>query len=468
MSKPRLFAFLLVLLMTALTVVFVVHAYLGSYTRFIADDYCSAYLGQRFGLLRYLWFWYLNWGGRFSAIAADMVLAWSRPQGIGWVPGVALAIWTVLLTAAVFHLLPGEVRRSRALIALTSAEILVFVTLLLMPNVPQSLYWYSAFRTHLLPVIVFSGYLAVYAVFRTRAWPAQTGLAWLGGSFLLAWFAAGFSEAWTAVQFSLLTLAAFLEWTWGGSERARSRVGFLLTGLAGTALALLILLAAPGNLNRQESFYRPSGWGEMFQISFHGYISLLQSALAAPARIVGLIGALLFFFSLGALHPAPQPVARRRLLLVLALTVLLPAVSFLPAAYGIGDVLPERAHDIPIFVLLSGAFVIAFLAGAWVAQPRPALGMAALAGILLFSSTAMLLPALLESRHVFIAYAERMDRVEQEILQARQSGRQVIHIPKLGNWAGTFDPTDNPRFFSTACISLYYDIQVLGPDPFQP
>lgn len=377
MPKPRLLAFLLTLLAAVLAVVFAAHAYLGSYTRFIADDYCSAYLGQRFGLLRYLWFWYLNWGGRFSAIAADMVLAWSRPQGIGWVPGTALMLWMAFLTAAIFHLLPGEMRRNR-------------------------------------------------------------------------------------------TFAPFLEWVWDGSERARSRAGFLLAGLAGTALALVILLAAPGNLNRQEAFYRPSGWVEMLQISLNGYAALLQSVLAAPARVVGLAGALLFFFSLGALHPASQPVAPRRLLLISALTVRLPAVSFLPAAYGIGDALPERAHDIPIFVLLAGAFVTAFLAGARAVTACPAPGPAVLAGVLLFASAAMILPTLIESRHAFIAYAERMDRVEQEILQARQNKRQVIHIPRLGNWAGTFDPTDNPRFFSTACISLYYDIQVLGSDPFLP
>ena len=54
------------------------HASLILLTRFIADDYCSAYLGQRLGLLRYIWFWYLNWGGRYAAIGADMALAWVR------------------------------------------------------------------------------------------------------------------------------------------------------------------------------------------------------------------------------------------------------------------------------------------------------------------------------------------------------------------------------------------------------
>ena len=45
----------------------VTHIYLGSYSRFIADDFCSAAIARSRGIIRGAHFWYLVWNGRFSA-----------------------------------------------------------------------------------------------------------------------------------------------------------------------------------------------------------------------------------------------------------------------------------------------------------------------------------------------------------------------------------------------------------------
>jgi len=49
-------------------------AYLGGQTRFMADDFCSAYYAQRFGLLRSIWYWYRTWSVGYTAFAFDWLL----------------------------------------------------------------------------------------------------------------------------------------------------------------------------------------------------------------------------------------------------------------------------------------------------------------------------------------------------------------------------------------------------------
>jgi len=448
--------------------VLVYHAYLGSYTRFIADDYCSAYLGQRLGLLRYIWFWYLNWGGRFSAIAADMLLAWSKPQGIGFVTAAALVVWSVGLAMTIYHLVGyDKPKLQRWLISLVLGGIVVFILLLLTPNPPQSFYWYSAFRTHSLPIIVFTFYTAIYAFFKSRSFSKPAQWAWFTGSFALAFLNAGFSEAFTVMQILSLSVFAGLE-AIHKTRADQDNLKFLLAGLSGAALALAIMLSAPGNANRQEAFHQPSGLMEIMSISIRGYGLLWKTFFLLPEKVIGLLGASLVFFTLGAQFNAPHKPARYPIIAIILLGCLLPLASFLPAAYGVGDVLPERAHPIPIFFITTALFAAAFQTGTRCVTCRNPEWMTILGTVLLFVSAIITIGQMSQSRQIFIEYAERMDRVEQDILFARQIDRQVIHIPRLGNWAGTFDPTDNPKFFSTACISMYYNIQVLGPTPYEP
>lgn len=455
-------------ILVPVTVVLAFHAYLGSYTRFIADDYCSAYLGRRLGILRYIWFWYLNWGGRFSAIAADMLLAWLQPQGIGFVTATALIVWSAGLTITIYYLIfHRQHTLLRWLISLTLGLIVIFVIILLTPNPPQSFYWYSAFRTHTLPIIVFTLYTAAYSCFRSYQVHKATRLVWLISSFALAFFNAGFSEAFTVMQIIILTVSAGLEKT-TKTDTHQANIKFLLAGLAGAALALLIMLTAPGNANRQEAFHQPSGLPEIISISIDGYLSLWNTFFTSPEKMIALLGAALGFFSAGTQCKTPRKPSTAQIMGAILLGWLLPLASFLPAAYGIGDALPERAHPIPIFFITAALSIAAFQFGTRYTGRDRSKWTTILSAIMLLISAIMTLQQISPSRHIFIEYAERMDRVEQDILTARQNGRQVIHIPQLRNWAGTFDPTDNPKFFSTACISLYYDIQVIGPNPDEP
>ena len=57
----------------------VIHIYLGSYSRFIADDFCSSAIARSQGIFRGTFYWYINWNGRFSANFLDSLFGYLGP-----------------------------------------------------------------------------------------------------------------------------------------------------------------------------------------------------------------------------------------------------------------------------------------------------------------------------------------------------------------------------------------------------
>jgi len=137
MSKRwSLWAFLSIFLPSG--VVLGIHAYLGSFNRFVADDFCSAYFARRLGLLRSVWFWYTTWFGRYSAGAADAILPIFGERGIAFIVIIILVIWLAVAISALAVLWPKEGQKeNKYLAAVSLGTAAVYVTLLVSPNVPQ-------------------------------------------------------------------------------------------------------------------------------------------------------------------------------------------------------------------------------------------------------------------------------------------------------------------------------------------
>jgi hypothetical protein len=81
------------------------HAYLGTFNRYLADDFCSAHFAHRLGILRAAWFWYLNWSGRFSASVLDAIVGSFSPSLIRFVVALTILLWLVILTAFFIYIL---------------------------------------------------------------------------------------------------------------------------------------------------------------------------------------------------------------------------------------------------------------------------------------------------------------------------------------------------------------------------
>ena len=68
-----------------------------------------------------------------------------------------------------------------------------------------------------------------------------------------------------------------------------------------------------------------------------------------------------------------------------------------------------------------------------------------------------------QNQNAYISFAQKWDEADTQILQARAEHLQSVTIPKMDNWAALDRPSDNPKFWATACYTEFYGIQVYGP-----
>src|SRR5690606_2584300 len=85
----------------ALLLPLLAHAYNGTFSRLIADDYCTAAIGIAEGAFGGMRHWYTNWAGLYTNFAFKSAVAPFDPRFAGLLPMLVLAAW---LAAAVWTL----------------------------------------------------------------------------------------------------------------------------------------------------------------------------------------------------------------------------------------------------------------------------------------------------------------------------------------------------------------------------
>jgi len=447
---------------------------LGRFSRLLADDYCSAYMVQRLGLLRSIWYWYLNWSGGFSTSVADGLLEIFGRYGQPATIPIFLLLWVTGTVWAVFMLLPGKLPKNihLGLAMALGLGMMVFV-LLFSPNVPQSLFWWGGMRAYSMPLALFTLYTAFYQFFRARVWPEIAQALLIFVSLATTLFMAGFSETFTPVM--VVFLAGWLVlgvWTKSLAPGSPSFY-FVLAGFAGGLLGLFIMVAAPGNTVRQAAFHQSINLQEILNISFSAYLAFLRWLIGSAERMAGLLALVLLGVWAG-FHIESASLPRGWWIPAAFFNGLLFMFGcFPPAAYGMSDAAPDRALIIAAYFgvgnfLLGGCWLGMWLRHKVPSFPRlmPILTVALAVSVIV--TVSLNFQRLAASRPLYVAYAQHWDKVDAQILSAKAAGQAEVHIPAISNWAGVLEPNDNPRFWVTLCMSKYYDIAIFGSNPDLP
>jgi hypothetical protein len=442
------------------------HAYIGNFTRLMADDLCSIHFASRLGLLRSVWYWYLNWSGRYTSYAADwFVLTFALgPENMHFiVPGMIL-LWLIFSTLIVYLYLrkPGV---GSLVAALALAGIFLFLVLILSPDIRQSLFWWNGMRSYTLPLLVLTAYVLIFQLVVDRFKVNLLTSSVLG--FLLFFLSGGLSETFAVAQLAFLLLVIGL-YLLKLPDRPGTDLVILVSSLAGGILSLILVIMAPGNAIRLGPSPVTPNLSELTVISLQSYWDFLAGLFAAPEKALGITGAMLAVIWIGSQYRELAPVNAS---FVPALALGGFAVSlacFPPGVYGYFDAPPPRTMIIPLFFLVTGILGAGFLLGSSLSTRYDAAwnrsGVLMLAMLLMMGFSALKTSwDLYSSRGVLIEFAERWDRVNELILQAKSAGLESVNIPDMTNWAGLEIPTDNPKYWPTVCYSSYYDIQVIGP-----
>jgi Family of unknown function (DUF6056) len=461
-----------------------IYAYIGRYTRYVADDYAMQIA------LRVRGYWatqvaeYARNGGRFSATALIGAGSLLNELFVEVLPGLLLLGWVVLGALAVRRSIPSAAWA--ACVAL--AAVVVVTTVAIMPSPFLSLYWMTGSLTYTVPLLLGTGLVLLVV---PRAPPGRLRLAAVGG---MAFIGGGFNETYGTAQLLAFVLLFVATITTGGSTVRRCR-GVAVSGIIGAASALAVVAAAPGNVIRFRAITnagigaRPTiltlpGYtlGKALEFFNNVFISHWFAA-AAVAVLAGVIAA----------RSPSDTEGRPRLwtsaMYVAATAVVVIVVSLAPAAWVEATLAQPYAQIVPTYAGICGIAALGFIVGRSVrhafddqvvtrgVSPRSRSFVVAVSS-LVAATVVMVTPianaiSMWGSRPALQDYAATKDAQAHLARAAAAAGQPSVVVPSASaiRGLGVFYDADNeelvadPRYWVNVDEALYYRVGSVVASP---
>jgi hypothetical protein len=468
-TPSKLFTYVLWLTAAFSGFALTIYAYLGIFSRHLADDYCVVdFIDKNF--FSALWTNYTNVSDRFSNF---MLIVFSETLGarsVAVLPALMIILWVIgiawlLYEASRFN---GQAWDASTILALTS--LLVFFALLQAPNRFQILYWRSAAATHFAP-LVFMPYLASAILCSiTRSAKARPAL-WVYPLILFAAFiVGGFSEPAAMVMISLLALAIVSAWVWMKRPTRETALWLLFFSFTGAVLALVVMAISPANSFRLGNAAPPTIPVLISRSFRYGFDFILNSfnTLPLPMFFTAFMPFLIFYNIHASPLPALTPLHRKQSLILLAaipvLSYLLIVASFLPSVYGQSFPV-ERARFTGQVSLVAGLMIEAALSGSLIAQFRAriveTLNLKLVSAILLAAAALYPLRAGWISLADIPEYRERArawDIREAQIYTSRAQGETNLIVFQFDGLEGVKELDVNANHWINRCAAKYYRV----------
>jgi hypothetical protein len=455
-------------------------AYLGTFTRFHADDFCMAADATHIGLVGMLPKWYATWSGRFMFILFSGLFGLGGPGFAGWLPALAEAAWLASLSWAVLPLFKRAGWPYPKRLSVVTGALGLLVLLSSTPNLFQSFFWEAGLITYSLPLIG----LTFNCGLILRAWlqPAKTWGSAIG-VFLLALVCGGFNEAFIALQVALFALVLCAGLIFGDRSRRRSQLPVLGAALAGGLLAMAIVIAAPGNQVRQGAVGDQPGLVRIVTFSIRN-AAFIFGKFFIKTPFWAFLSLSLPFLAGWLFHPAGQDASHLqsslkwwrqgwlRWLVTVGLTAfVLVTAACAPVVFALNAYPDDRTIIIPQFVITCAVISASALLGTGLRgnkiipdpRERPAVGRAIRAGMALILLAGVGYATWLTASQSpdFQAYARAWDQRAAVIQQAAAAGEADVTVAGLSARFGLADLNESPDNWVNRCMAYYYDIRNL-------
>lgn len=411
-------------------------AWLGTYSRWIADDFCTVAALQRLGFLQSQVYWYKSWSGRFAFTLVMTTLESLGPHVTRLIPA---AVILVFITSIFFALM--QVLASRMLAA-TLACAITWSIVGCAPDVFQDVFWATGVVTYTLPLALVA--LAVGLILRRSK-----------AAYPLLLLAAAFSETLTAVMagVAVVTFAAF------PSQRRRT-----LPAIAAIGLGALVVVVAPGNVVRASHFRRDLSFGVLPSIAVDA-VGFLGRELSQAVSALALVFALAAMARL-VWGPSSAGLGRpgeRWAAMIIGLGLLWSLFApFLLARVVMSAPAPVRSMQ-----ATHAAFAIASALWGWIAggsiadtrRPRAVIALSAIAVVL----TALQIGAIADMRTTAVSastFARGWDAMDAGLRQLRGNPFVVIPAPrKVGNLDFL---AASPQHWANRCVADDYGVGMIS------
>lgn len=471
----------------------VAHAYAGTASRYVSDDYCAGYIFRDHGYLGGQWWFYMHWG---AVPATLLLMAITDPLGSDLTPYLtlaAIAAWVAALTWGVRRISQALGDRWDRLTALLVAEVLVYATLQDSPNVVQSLYLRIPMFEYVLPLVALALYAGWLCGDRSRPQSSPRPVPMIISA--VAMFVAGsLGPTYVVLQTTVLGMGIVVNRLVNRGEGARAFERLLIAGLIGSIVAMAFVALAPGNAARQQAYPPPPGLVRLVALTFLSTMFVFARPLLPLLR--GAIAAIVpHVFSFQpewlpkALDMASSPLTILVLVMVGGLigivrgpakagrhgSILLgaPIVAFIlvaacvaPSVYGTSAPPPPRALIEPQFVLACALFCWSYAAGAGLrARDVAVRGPAAIAlAIVLGVVGAVPLVAargIARQGSEYRAWAARWDQTDAQLRAAAAQGVKNAQVRALDQIGGVPAIVEDPTNWVNNCAARYYGLETI-------
>lgn len=451
-----------------------VYAYLGSFSRYLADDYCaSTYLFTSQNIVEATLRAYSLWANSYSRLMFSQIIELGGVNGIRLMAGVEILVWTLLLTWMFFEL--GKLLRIQvpksgyAWLACMAIALSLYQTSALY----QILYWRTGLIPYSLPLLWFVA-IAAYFLRYVEKPHEKSGALRAGIIFvILVFFAGGLSETTSGLQVGALFVAVLLVWWTKQLHRRRDALAFLVAGLITAILAISIMAASPGTSNRLNRIMNNtpidnpvalSGDVILYTSQFlldvvESYPSLVLVALAVSFGIT--------FLALSASRQDPPSIPisylRTALLVIPIVIFIVIGFSYAPSAF-VRTFPAARARFASHFVLMLGLIIEGGVLGILAAQVRSVVNLSWIRVAVAFLLAALIVhpirvtPGVYAHRYEYQSFADQWDARHALIQQAMANGETDLVVVQLDAPGGVGEYKGNPRDWINRCVARFYGL----------
>ncbi len=454
-----------------------VYAYLGIFSRHLADDYCSVDF-TRANFFKALLNNYIFVSDRYANFMLIALSEYISPRSVMVLPALFITLWIVGLAWMLYETSRFTKLNWSKLTVFTLAFLLAFFALLQAPNRFQILYWRSSMATHFAP-LVFMPFLAAFIFRNISAAEKETVPFWkypLG--FFIALIIGGFSEPTVAVMITLLTLAFAAAWKWMTPPTRKAALNLIGWSLAGAVLALLVMGLAPANYYRVSLGKEPPTLTFLVIRSFqYGFNFVDNSFRTLPIPTFFTVAMPFFMFYNMYTSPTLELTSSQRKLIrnllwfIPALSYLLIVASFAPSVYGQSFPV-ERARFAGQLSLVAGLMIEGALLGILLAQWRPdfiqKLPLKLASAVLLAFAALYPLRAAWFSIGEVPAYRARAEAWDARVIQINDliaQGETDLLIVQLDGVEGVKELEGTEKHWVNRCAAKYYQVNSIRTAP---
>jgi hypothetical protein len=475
--EKKIFRYVLMICVFATLVAIGIYAYLGTFSRYLADDYCENVSVNKTSPINAV----LN---RYSGGATRSSNRYSNLLFVGFsemlgnhnmqVTVVSMVLlWVVGLCWSVY-----EIRRFLKIDWSLSFDLyggmtLGFLSFLQAPNLFQTVYWRSSMMTHFAP-LVFGSFLAAFLVRQLRYLQIELPSRLV---YVIALFATfimvGFSEPPATTLVTILPLLMVVIWFLGNTLVKQKQLTLLAWTFAGALLGLMALVFSPAGVNvaRETSL----GLVAILSRSFiYSYLFIIDSLKIAPLPV--LLSILLPFMLIWLykqLEPSPPSWKETYIILLVIFAIpvllwLLVAAGFAPSVYGQSFPV-ERMRFLARTLMIIACMLEGALFGFLLKDLK--LGPSQIAGqwvvLVLFAVVAISYPlraafnVLKVNVPEYRAHAETWDTRDKYIRQLVAAGAKDIVVTQLDSMHGVVEYKGNKSFWVNVCAAEYYGLHTL-------